>query len=400
LSDIAIPFEIIAGVDRHKTHAGKPAKDIEVQYITNPEKAADLREEWDALEECFGNPLLSGEWFISAAQTFCPPDVLKVIAVRSNNQLSGIAPLSIKGKSMPRVELVGSSILQEPGGLLYRDHDSLMEAIRAVLDLRIPAFLMRLNFLSNDIEFLEGELRRRKLFSIIREERIPWVFTKGKWEDFEKQISSSRRSSLRRLQRMAETKGKVQFETVVPTPENLNGYLEEVFSVEAMSWKGRTGTAMKTNPMLGKFFRMYAEETAKRGQLHLFFLKVDERTVAVQFTVAHANRLWIYKVGHDESWSWCSPGVLLMHQVVRFCFERGLTGCEFLGSDEPWLHIWANESHCVVTYRIYSKSVKGIVDLLFDLGKTYTCGIAGAIQKKMAQRTKSQSDKGGEPQKE
>jgi len=139
---------------------------------------------------------------------------------------------------------------------------------------------------------------------------------------------------------------------------------------------------------------------AERMQLHLFFLKVDEQTVAVQFTVAHANRLWIYKVGHDEAWSWCSPGVLLMHQVVKFCFEKGMTGCEFLGSDEPWLHIWANESHTVVTYRIYSKSAKGIFDLLCDLTKTYAFGIAGAMKKKMAQRTKAQSDKGAETQKE
>lgn len=375
------------GTDSCLSIAGVPAKDLEIEYITDPEGLFKIREEWEKMESLLGTPLLTIDWFLSCAQAFCPPDVLKMIAVRVNGRLGAIIPVSIKRNLVPRLELVGSWLLEEPGGVLYKDRASLAAAIHALLDLRMPVILKGFRSFSPEIQILEGELRSRHLTSLAKEEKIPWVATVGRWENFEKQISPSRRSSLRRLQRLAESKGKVRFEAITATTDNLDKYLEEVFKVEAMSWKGRTGTAMKTNPMLGKFFNIYSRRAAEQGKLHLFFLKVDEETVAVQLTVVHANRLWIYKIGHDEGWSWCSPGILLMHQVVKFCFEKGLKSCEMLGSDEPWLHIWANESHSVITFKIFPKSSKGIFGLWWYLTDTYSHGILGMLKRKMAQRS-------------
>lgn len=388
------PLETHAGTGAGSSYVGMPNKDFVVEYITTQEGVINLCEEWNELESCFNTPLLASEWFQSSAQAFCPPDFLKMISVRFDGKLSAIIPLSVKGKLMPRAELVGSSTLEEPGGVLYKDRGSLVKLVRALLDLRMPIFLKGFRFSSPEIQILENELRAKRMVSLIREERIPWVAIRGKWEIFEKQISSSRRSSLRCLQRLAESRGKVRFEAICPTPENLDEYLDEVFRVEAANWKGRNGTAMKTGTMLGKFFKLYSRKAAEQKKLHLFFLKVDEKNVAVQLTVKHANSLWIYKIGHDEEWSWCSPGILLMHQVVKFCFEKGLKGCEFLGSDEPWLHIWANESHSLVTYRIYSKSAKGILELWWDLGQTYFFGIASLLRRKMVQKKPSKSRSG------
>lgn len=334
--------------------------------------ATTLQVEWDQLASNFANPLLTTDWFSSSIDTFCPPNKLNMVAVKRAGKLSALAPLSLKGRLLPRLELIGSSTLMEPGGLLYQDRESLLQLIRTMVSAGRPLFLKGLQLFSAEVEILEKELQNGTFTTFVSEERIPFVETNISWEEFEKRyVSSSRRSSFRRLQRKAEEYGKIQFEVVVPTPENLEHYLAIVYRIEAANWKGREGTAMKTHATIGKFFQLYSQRAAQNGNLHLFFLRVGNQIVATQITVIHANRLWIFKTGFDEDWSWCSPGILLMHKVIEFCFEEGLDGCEFLGSDESWLHIWANGFHNLVTYYIFPKSAKGLLHRFLMYSKSF-----------------------------
>ena len=181
---------------------------------------------------------------------------------------------------------------------------------------------------------------------------------------------------------MAEAKGKVEFEVAPLSSDKINDYLTELFEVEAASWKGRTGTAMKSYKSLGQFFRYYSALESERGNLRLFFLRVNGKAIAAQLTVVHANRLWVFKIGHDESWSSCSPGILLMHNVIRYCFDEGLESCEMLGSDEPWLHIWGNEVHSVLTYRIYPRTFDAVIDLTGNFANMFIYKLGKKLAKK------------------
>lgn len=380
---VFIPLsEIDTGTSDSPDYSSGKDIDLIATQITNHDDVIRLKDHINSLEQHFGIPLLTPEWIGSSVQTFCPPDRIKMITVKAAGIPVALAPLSIRGGLFSHLEVVGSSVLEEPCGLLYRDTASLNKLVGAMLALRMPLFLKGFRHFSPEIQAIEREMGSGRWISLIREEKISCVSTDGNWEAFEKQISSSRRSSFRRLERLAGKKGKVGFEAVSPTPDNVDRYLDEVYRVEAANWKGRTGTAMQTYPLLGNFFRMYSRSITKQRKLKLFFLRVGDQTVAVQLTVIHDNRLWIYKVGHDESWSWCSPGILLMHKVVRYCFDNGLTGCEYLGSDEPWLHIWANEFHSLVSYEIYPRNLKGYFDLWGAQGKTYSHKVMSIVKRK------------------
>jgi hypothetical protein len=83
------------------------------------------------------------------------------------------------------------------------------------------------------------------------------------------------------------------------------------------------------------------------------FLRTEGKPAASQLMLDYGNRLWVLKVGYDETFSRCSPGILLMHNVVREAFERGYHAFEFLGSNEPWVKIWKPELHRNETVRRY-----------------------------------------------
>ncbi len=289
--------------------------------------------------------------------------------------------------------MLGTTILTEESAFLYSNADVLVEMVDEVIKLKMPVFLRRVRIHSEEAEVWEREICARGLHCLVREERLPWVAVKTDWKTFEKeQISSSRRSSLRRLQRIAESKGKLTFEAVIPRPENLDSYLDVAFEVEASNWKARRRTAMKYNRKLGDFFKSYAHLAAESDELRIFFLHVDNKPIAVELTTLYANRLWIFKIGHDEAWWKCSPGILLMNYVVKYCFDKGLEGCEFGGTDEPWLHIWANEWHSAWTYRIYPGSVKGMFQLTADFLQLAAVKVRAAS---VTMKAKRQHDKEG-----
>lgn len=360
-----------------------------IEYIENTAGLRSLSDDWARIERRFGSPVLSHEWFLAGASAFCPPYRLKIAVRRHNGKVDAIAPLAVRKDLISRLEVLGTTILTEEGGFLYDDSESLSELVDSITKLKMPVFLRRLRIHSEEAKAWEKEIRSKGLRTLIREEKLPWTAVRGTWKEFEKQISSSRRSSFRRLQRLAEAKGTLDLEVVKPTSENLTMYLERTFDVEAASWKARKGTAMKYDEKLGAFFREYCKQAADRQELYLFFLRVDGKPIATELTSIHGNRLWILKIGHDEAWSWCSPGILLMHRVVKYCFDEGLDACEFGGTDEPWLHIWANEYHSAWTYRIYPGSLRGLALLSADFAQLTARKVATVLSTRKSKKSHS-----------
>lgn len=374
---------------RTNTPAAKNIPDqfrLAAESIENPDEAVPTKSQWNDLEAIFGTPLYTHEWITSCISSFCRHGGLKLMLVKSNDAVEAIAPMSTSGKLIKRLEIVGSSVLGEPCGFLYRSPEALEILVASVDRLKKPVYLKGFSVASEESRLIENRIRQQKLWAIIREERIPWVATKTEWKTFEKQISASRRSSMRRLTRLAESKGELHFEALVPSEENLDKYLEEMFEVEAASWKARTGTSLKAYQNLGEFFREYSRKAAKQGELRLFFLRVGQKAVAAQLTVKHDNRLWVFKVGYDETWSWCSPGILLMHHVIKYCVEHGYDACELLGRNEPWLHIWTKDTHEVNTYWLYPRTLTGAIAMTTDLWRIALNKIVSTGKRRLAKR--------------
>lgn len=362
----ALPTEVAVPIEEEPLRLKIDSTAFGVEHIREMSQLMRLKNEWHDLERQFLTPLLTHNWIASSAYAFNHLETPDVVVVRSLGRLKAVAPLSLRGNHRRRVEILGNNFTDEPSGILFSDEEGLSALFSSMIDMGLPIYLKGLRFASPETRALEKILSENKIVSLAKEESLPWVATHGLWEDFERRISSSRRSSLRRLQRLLDSEGKVEYEVIAPSLTNVDGCLSELYNVEASSWKSRTGTALKSYQELGDFFRMYAREEAEHSRLRLMFLRVNGRAVAGQLAVVYANRLWIFKIGHDEEWSSYSPGVLLMHRAMKYCFESGLVGCELLGHDEPWLHIWPTESHSIVSYRIYPRAVDAVLDLGSD----------------------------------
>ena len=335
-----------------------------IEIIQELSQLHSLAGEWNALADQVKSPLLRHEWFLTCAEALCGACQLSVMLLRSHGEIRAIAPLGLEHRfGEQRLVLLGTDTLCEPSGLIYSDQESLKQLIKAISDRRITLVLKKLAAESPEAHLLKSQCEGQGSFTFTHSSASPWIPITTSWDEFERSMSPSRRSSLRRAQRRAEQLGKVRFEIIAPTPESVDQSLSDVFRVEASGWKRKMGTAMTFHHGLGEFFRTYARRSACLGMLRLCFMKIDDTIVSVQLAVEHGRRFWILKIGYDESRSACSPGTLLMHESIRYAFENKLEAFEFLGKDEPWIQIWTQYHHNYETQYSYPISLQGLVGL-------------------------------------
>jgi CelD/BcsL family acetyltransferase involved in cellulose biosynthesis len=326
-----------------------------------------LRREWNDLASPFATPLLTFEWFEACAAAVCPPERLSIVVVRSTGRIMALAPLvTVRKMGVDHLEILGSSLLGEPGGLIYRDRESLRRILRAIVAKRLPTALGRLPVETGIDRFLHQEVRSSFSLSLRGISYSPWIPIAGSRRDFEEGLSSRRRSDLKRARRRADEFGSVEFEITTPPPESLGRSLEELFEVEAAGWKERRGTSIRSLGRLRQFLKSYSLSAGRAGTLRLCFLRIGGRAAAAQCAVEYAGALWVLKIGYNEAYARCSPGILLMHEVIGYAFDRGLRRFEFLGNDEPWIRMWAHDARSYVSWRWYPPSLRGLLSLCRD----------------------------------
>ena len=344
-----------------------------IEIISDLNEMQSLAAAWNALADWSKNPLLRHEWFAACAEAFCEPGQLRIAISKTTGGIAAIAPLALTQRhGLEGLEILGASLLGEPGGFIYREKESLEESIHGVIKMGRPVLLSRLRCESPEVSVLQ-RAKNKGAFIIVRDSvGSPFLSLAAEWAEFEARMSSRHRYDLRRARKRAEEVGQVSYEIVSPGPDVLDHYLEELYQVEAAGWKGRNGTAMLFDERMKRFFRVYSRAACGLGTLRLCFLRLNDKPVAVMLAVEIFNRFWVLKIGYDEAFSRCSPGILLVHETIRHAFEKKLETYEFLGNDADWMHMWTKQQHPYVTARIYPFSIVGHVglgmDTIFALG--------------------------------
>jgi len=311
-----------------------------------------IADEWNLLADRFKTPLLRHEWFGACARAFCPPGKLVIVINRSAGRIVAIAPLVVNRKyGMDTVELLGTSVLGEPSGFIYEDEQALAGLMKDIFLLRKSLHLKGLQSGSSELCQLKDVQTYPGRNYHVNSYASPWIPISTSWEDYSSTISPRWRSTVRRAERRAKEFGNVEYEIITPTSSTIESSLAEVFKVEGMNWKSRVGTALQSYKMLGDFFTSYAVSAMHLGMLRIAFLRINGEAAATQLFVEFGKRWWILKIGYNESYARCSPGVLLMNEVIHSAFDRHLEAFELLGTNQRWLDIWPNKLREHEVYR-------------------------------------------------
>lgn len=146
-------------------------------------------------------------------------------------------------------------------------------------------------------------------------------------------------------------------------------------------WKGRAGTALACDARLGDFYRRYAAAAADAGVLRIFLLRISGKAVAMQINTECNGVLWQLKTGYDDDYSECSPGHLLMFEVLRDAVERGLSAFE-LGTRDEFSRRWTKETREYVSVRAYPANAIGAAVFAVDAARSLRNKISRRLPRK------------------
>jgi hypothetical protein len=127
--------------------------------------------------------------------------------------------------------------------------------------------------------------------------------------------------------------------------------LEEGFALEKSGWKGREGTAIACDSKTRGFYAEWARKEAQTGSLSFYFLRLNGSPIAFQFGLSNGYAYFLPKTCYDEGHADCSPGQLLMDNVIEDCLARGIKEFDFLGPSMNWKLDWT--SHVRPHYWLY-----------------------------------------------
>lgn len=173
--------------------------------------------------------------------------------------------------------------------------------------------------------------------------RSPRVPLPSSIDQLESALSARFRSNLRRRRRKLEAQGRVSLERVDGGME-LERKLEEGFVLERTGWKGQRGTAIAQDPSTRGFYSELARAAAHRGYLSLFLLRLDDRPVAFHYALSNGRRYFLLKPSYSERYDDCSPGQLLVREVLADCIGRHMEEFDFLGPNMSWKQDWTSQA--------------------------------------------------------
>jgi CelD/BcsL family acetyltransferase involved in cellulose biosynthesis len=337
-----------------------------VSVAKSLDQMLEMESDWTRLSNRHRNPLLDFAWHAACATTLNREDRLRILVQKDvEENITAIAPLVLNRRN--QFEFLGASRLFEPCDILHQDTEALLSIYGYLSRSKYPSQLSRVP--ERDAIQLQGSNRHLTsgYWRLTPSAGTPVLDLGMSWGDFADSLSSQRRYDLRRAERRANLHGTVTFESHSPARDEIPALLKIAYDVEDKSWKGRNGSSLKKNKSTGEFFREYCAQAAAQGDVRIFFQRIGNEPASMAICVEKYDALWFLKIGYDEKFRKCSPGLLLLQNTVKACIDRGITRLEHLGTSEPWLRSWTSDVRPHVTITHYPFSVIGMNTLGTDL---------------------------------
>ena len=329
----------------------------------------DLEAEWNDAVDRAGvtDPFLRHAWVRTWWDCFAGDRQLHIIVVRRSGRILAIAPLmretaQMYGLPIRKIDVIHNDHTPRIDFIITERPD---EAYRAIWDALHGSGdrwdLLQLSRIPR--ESATGDAMRRLAEAdrcatgLWQGDVSPYLTLAGTWDDYHAGLSAKFRSNLRnRLSRLAKL-GAPALE-VLEDEAAIAGARDEALRLEASGWKQESGTSIRSDPAVERFYSLLAERATREGWLRLMFLTAGGRRIATSYGSRFGNRLFLFKTGYDPEFATCSPFKLLTYLAIQAAYAEGLDEVDFLGDAEPWKLEWTGTSRPHDWLFIFSGSVR------------------------------------------
>lgn len=279
-------------------------------------------------KQVFFTPLWGKTW-----RRHLNSDELHLLSLHYGEQVAGIAPLKLKGRT---ASLLGDKevcdymeVIIAPG-----QDERALEALRSYgreKNIRLDFYPLHPQ---SSIVSLIGSLIRQGEKKVCRE-HLDYSYimdVPSSWDDYLLLLPRKQRHELRRKIKRLESAGEIRFYSAEPTQNNMDDFFR--------LFKKRGDKASFLTKHREYFFRDIAAELDKKGWLKLYFLELQKERVATTLCFHYGGNLSLYNSGFDPNYSSLSVGLIAKAWTIREAIKLGAKKFDFLrGAEEYKEHL-------------------------------------------------------------
>ena len=329
----------------------RPTAVHQVEWIEEPGRFAELREQWDRLAARQPAPFGRHAWFTAWWDAFGTEGELSTCAVWRGRRLVAVLPLWRQGGALRAMANVHTPVFQVPAC----DHLAREAAFSAALK-AAPGALEVEALASTDsaLPALARDSRGAGRLALVESLHTSPII------DLSADFAAYRRLHPTRCRKLAKLGRKMRRDheaevVLLEDPSDLDAELERAFALEAAGWKGAAGTAIVSAEETARFYRSVASAYQRLGELRLSTIALDGELAAFDLCLLHSNRLWTLKGSYNESYRRLSPGMVLLLWEIERSFELGLDAVELLGGSEDYKLAFATSEREHLRFRAYRR---------------------------------------------
>ncbi|MFN2555468.1 MAG: GNAT family N-acetyltransferase, partial [Nitriliruptorales bacterium] len=178
---------------------------------------------------------------------------------------------------------------------------------------------------------------------LLEDEVSPYLQLPAAWSELLSSVSRNLRSQVNRRRRALEREGKLVFRTTTSGGDDLERDLQAFFRLEASGWKGRSKTAILSDPSTEHLYGSFARAAARTGWLRLHLLELDGVPIAGDLGCHFGRGGFLIKTAFDERYARLSPGLVLRAEALRASIAEGARFYDFLGAPDGYKLRWTSD---------------------------------------------------------
>ena len=347
--------------------SGKPISTHSIETIRTEQEIGRLETDWNRLSEtaALPNAFMTFGWFRIWNQCLTQEDRstqrrLNVLVLKRHGAVAGISPLIYRTASgygcvVRMLQFVGREA--DYNDLVVGDNpavqtEAIVDFLAQTQDEWDLIDLRDLREAERTLPLIKGALSLAGLpYRALPEmERCPYLPIESPWSVMLNRLSRRERQRFRaqqsRLEQMSAEGLRVR---IIENPHNEPGLLEKLIVLESQ----KQVQGKLSPPFIAaypKVFQSLFDTLGPRGWLYVALMELGDRPLASIMGFRCGKKLWDYLGAYDHSFSWLSPGTMLVPALLDYGFSHGYQEYDFLRGEEFYKMRWSTGFH--QTYRL------------------------------------------------
>ncbi len=316
---------------------------MQLQTYTDPSCFTTLADEWhELLRHSITNQVFITPEFQKAWWSTLGKGELHVVTVRNEQKkLVGIAPMYtfVNDQQIKQISFVGCTDVSDYLDFIV-DKDSVDEVFHQIgqyltstAELKFALFYS-IPQTSQTLSIFKENISKAGWSAEQKQQDICPIITLPKtWDEYLASIGKKQRHEIKRKWNKLFTEQEATFE-LIELPADTDSAIQDFIWLHQASSKDKSNF---WNDKHVEFFKYFAQKTAEKNWLKLFFLKIGTVRVAAMLGFEYNNQFFLYNSGFvSDNYREYGIGSVLTAYTIQQAIERGNTRYDFLRGDEEY----------------------------------------------------------------